>query len=51
MLQFLEQLPYQIDFLDMNELNIFEEEDFIDADHLNCHGALKATQAVNDIFL
>lgn len=51
LLQFLEQLPYQIDFLDMNELNIFEEEDFIDADHLNCHGALKATQAVNDIFL
>lgn len=50
LLHSLEPLPYRIDFLDMNDLDIFDEEDFVDADHLSDCGALKATHIINDIF-
>lgn len=51
LLHSLELLPYRIDFLDMNDLDIFDKEDFVDADHLSDCGALKATHIINDIFL
>lgn len=40
----LDALPFPVDFFDMNDLDgIFTDEDFLDTDHLNLHGAEKAT--------
>ena len=41
--ELLDSLPQQIELLDMNEINGFEDEDFLDTDHLNLRGAEKAT--------
>lgn len=41
----LEELPYQVEFLDMNDyLDMFDDSDFLDSEHLNLQGALKATE-------
>lgn len=50
LLHVLEVLPYQIDFLDLNDLDVFEREDFLDATHLNADGAVKATDLIYEIF-
>lgn len=40
----LEELPYPVEFLDMNDYpDNFDDTDFLDAEHLNLRGALKAT--------
>ena len=45
----LEDLPYPVEFLDMNDyLEMFDDSDFLDSDHLNLQGALKATGLLND---
>lgn len=45
----LEDLPYPIEFLDMNDYQeMFDDSDYLDADHLNLQGALKATSLLND---
>lgn len=49
-LEELEKMKYRIDYINMNEGNLFETKDFSDADHLNERGAAKATELM-DIFL
>ena len=45
----LEDLPYPVEFLDMNDYQeMFDDSDFLDSDHLNLQGALKATGLLND---
>lgn len=45
----LNELNNSVEFLDMNELEgIFTDEDFIDSDHLNERGAIKATAVLNE---
>jgi len=47
----LEELPDDIliDFIDMNEIDIFTDEDILDSNHVNHKGALKATKIMNGI--
>ena len=43
--QVLNDMPYPVEYLDMNDLkDTFTDEDFIDTDHLNIKGAEKATK-------
>lgn len=43
--QVLNDMPYPVEYLDMNDLkDTFTDEDFIDTDHLNMKGAEKATK-------
>ena len=45
----LEDLPYPVEFLDMNDYqDMFDDSDFLDSDHLNLQGASKATGLLND---
>ena len=45
----LEDLPYPIEYLDMNDYQgMFDDSDFLDSDHLNLQGALKATNFLDD---
>lgn len=45
----LDDLSMQVEFLDMNEyLSMFEDEDYLDADHLNLAGAKKATKLLDE---
>ena len=45
----LEDLPYPVEFLDMNDYQeMFDDSDYLDSDHLNLQGALKATSLLND---
>ena len=49
MVRFLSDLPYQVEYFDMNDLsNVFVDEDFLDSDHLNLQGAHKATALLNN---
>lgn len=49
--QVLDNLKVPVEFLDMNDyLEVFEDKDFLDSDHLNLYGALKATELLN-VFL
>ena len=48
-MQVLEESPYPIDFMDMNDEIIFTEEDILDSDHLNLRGAKKASLLVKGI--
>lgn len=43
----LDGLEQPVEFLDMNELEGFEDNDFLDTDHMNYEGALKASQYLN----
>lgn len=41
----LDSLPLEVEFLDMNDFSeLFADEDFLDTDHLNLAGAVKATR-------
>lgn len=41
----LDSLPLEVEFLDMNDFSdMFADEDFLDTDHLNLSGAVKATR-------
>lgn len=45
----LEDLPCPVEFLDMNDYQeMFDDSDYLDTDHLNLQGALKATRLLND---
>ena len=45
----LEDLPYPVEFLDMNDYQeMFDDSDYLDSDHLNLQGALKATSLLNN---
>ena len=45
----LNNLKDPVEFLDMNDYSdIFSDEDFIDSDHLNKQGAIKATALLNE---
>lgn len=50
LLHVLEILPYRIEFMDMNDLTVFEIEDFLDMTHLNQKGAVKAAKILNGCF-
>jgi len=43
----LNEIEYSVEFLDMNELDSFGVEDFVDSDHLNYRGAVKASRILN----
>ncbi len=44
----LDSLPLQVQFLDMNDFaDMFEDEDFLDTDHLNLKGAVKASRLLS----
>ncbi|MBQ6886535.1 MAG: hypothetical protein IJN54_03370 [Lachnospiraceae bacterium] len=45
----LELLPYCIDFIDMNEIDLFTDEDILDSDHLNYFGAIKASVLMDGV--
>lgn len=48
----LDSLPYEVEFLDMNDyIDMFEDEDFLDTDHLNLTGAKKASKLLNDFIV
>lgn len=48
----LNDLPYPVEFFDMNDLSgTFTDEDFLDSDHLNLQGAHKATALLNDFIV
>lgn len=42
-IQNLEESIYDVEFIDMNEEDIFSESDMLDSDHLNLEGAIKAS--------
>lgn len=42
--ELLNSLPQQVELLDMNEIDGFNDEDFLDTDHLSLRGAEKATR-------
>lgn len=45
----LDSLVCAVDFLDMNDYqDMFEEEDYLDTDHLNLEGAKKASRLLNE---
>lgn len=43
----LNELEQPVEFLDMNELDGFDDNDFLDADHMNYEGAVKASSLLN----
>lgn len=43
----LDGFEYPVEFLDMNEFQMFDNQDFVDADHLNYQGAEKASRILN----
>ena len=43
----LNGLEQPVEFLDMNELEGFDNDDFLDADHMNYEGAVKASRYLN----
>lgn len=45
----LEELPYCIDYIDMNDIELFNEEDILDSDHLNYFGAIKASVLMDGV--
>lgn len=46
----LDGLPLQVEFLDMNDFSdMFGDEDFLDTDHLNLAGAVKATRLLGSV--
>ena len=51
LLQVLDELSGNInlDFIDMNDIDIFTENDILNSDHLNHAGALKATVIMNEM--
>lgn len=48
-LEFFEKCPYQVDYLDLNETELFEVEDFLDHAHVNSRGAQKVTYIVEQL--
>ncbi len=46
----LDSLLEPVEFLDMNDLGAFDDTDFVDADHLNMHGAEKASHILQECF-
>lgn len=51
LLDVLEKIPYCVDFVDMNDLDIFTYNLFSDSDHLNDAGALLATELLNEFIM
>lgn len=49
-LNYLEELPYNVHFLDMNEYDFFEPNDFLNTNHLNARGAQKMSNILNNLF-
>lgn len=48
----LDSLPLEVEFLDMNDFaQLFEDEDFLDTDHLNLAGAVKATRLLGSFLM
>lgn len=45
----MDQMEQKINFIDFNDYNLFDEEDFLNPDHLNETGARKLTSIVNEI--
>lgn len=49
LLSYLEMLPFEIDYVDMNEFDCFDDNDFADMDHLSTIGAEKVTGIANEL--
>lgn len=46
--ELLDSIPQQVELFDMNEVDGFDDMDFLDTDHLNLNGAEKATHLLLD---
>ena len=45
----MDQMEQEIHFIDFNEYNLFNDEDFLNSDHLNETGGRKLTSLVNEV--
>lgn len=45
----LQRSNYPVNYFDLNELALFESEDFLDSDHVNTLGGTKMTNLINEI--
>lgn len=50
LLKMLDELPHNVDFVDFNDCDLFDESDFMDTDHLNLKGAKKVSQMLINMF-
>lgn len=50
LLNMLNELPQEIDFVDFNESDLFDKTDFMDTDHLNEKGAKKVSEILINMF-
>ncbi len=46
----LERLPYSIQYVDMNEKDLWEPDDFVDPEHMSRKGSKKFSRILNDMF-
>ena len=49
LLEALDQMPVPVEYYDLNETELFKEEDFFDSDHLNDLGARKLTMLIKQM--
>ena len=47
----LSKIPYEVHFIDFNDLNMFEDDEFADPEHLNEKGAHKFSEILNGILI
>ena len=45
----LQKSEYPVNYFDLNELAVFNDEDFMDSDHVNTLGGTKMTNLINEI--
>lgn len=50
LLDYLERLPYEIHYIDLNDCDLFLPEDFLNCNHLNARGAEKVSKIINNLF-
>ncbi len=50
LINMLSELPQEIDYVDFNNSDLFDDTDFIDTDHLNEKGAKKVSEILVDMF-
>ena len=47
----LKKIPYDYNFIDFNDLSLFEDDEFADPEHLNERGATKFTSLLNEMLV
>lgn len=51
LMEVLEELPYEVEYIDLNETKCFVTDDFIDSDHVNDKGADKVTAIIEQLLV